>query len=125
MFDFVGETLNQMTFFVDKPVTGSGRAPVAARWNDGCQTAFLNGRNQRISVIALVTDKGLGALRSQGKQGLGLTDIAGLPTGQHEFQRISQRVSDRVDLGAESTPGSSQGLIFGVTTPLRQNSCRL
>ena len=121
MFDFIEEALNQMALFVNKPVALAGLGPAATRRDDRLHAPFLDGLYERIGVIALVADKGLGTCGGQRQQSLGLTDVAGLSAGQNELQWVSQGIGDGVDLGAEAPTRTSQGLALGVT--LRGTRC--
>ena len=94
VFDFIEEALNQMALFVNKPVALAGLGPAATRRDDRLHAPFLDGLHERIGVIALVADKGIGTCRSQCQQSLGLTDVAALSAGQHELQWVSQGIGD-------------------------------
>jgi len=54
MFGFTEETLNQVAFFIHKPVTVTRRNSIAARWNNRLYAPRLDDLNERIAVVALV-----------------------------------------------------------------------
>jgi hypothetical protein len=54
MFNFTEETLNQVAFFIDKPVTSTKFKPVVSRWNNRLHPFVLNGLDKGIAVLALV-----------------------------------------------------------------------
>lgn len=116
MFDFVEEAFNLMALFVNKPIALARLASVAARRNDGLHVSRHDDLDERIAVIALVTDKRPRALWGQRQQRFGLPNVAGLPTGQHEFEGVPQGVGDCMNLGAKPALRSPQGFVFCVTT---------
>jgi hypothetical protein len=59
MFNFAKETLDQMAFFIHKPITFARFKPIAARWNHRLHLFGFNGLNKRIGTVPLITKKSL------------------------------------------------------------------
>ena len=85
MFDFTEETFNQVAFFIYKPVTVTRRNSVAARRNNCLHAPLLDGMNECIAVVALVAKQRFRPSRCELQQGISLSNITGLPTGQDKI----------------------------------------
>ena len=78
-----------------------------ARWDNGGDAALVQMREDRVGVIALVGDHGLGPTVAEQRDGL--SAVIGLAAGQHEAERQAEGVGKQVDLGCQtsSTPPQS------------------
>ncbi len=82
---------------------GSGR-------NDSFGADALDGSDDGVGVVASVSHHDLGLATGQQRQGLG--ELSGLASGQPKADRLAQAVGQQVNLGAQSTSGTPQSLVF-------------
>ena len=79
--------------------------------DDGFGTDCLDGSNDGAGVVFTVGHDDLGL--TTGKQGKRFGKLTGLAAREPESDRLSQAVCEQVNLGAQSTSGTPQSLVFG------------
>jgi len=111
LFDFGKEILDQMARFVDIPIVTAQFAPVGfgrdhrdpanlGKWReDAC-----------VGVECLVGDQRAGL--HCGQEVVGSDEIMGLAAGQEEADRVTERIDQGVDLGAQSTARTPDRLVL-------------
>jgi hypothetical protein len=95
------EVLDQMALFVDFSIEIRGRLAVSLGWDHGgfpcgCQRCD----DPCIGIKCFAGDQHVGLHRRQ--EMVGALQIMGLAAGQEETYRVSQRIDQGVDLGAQS-----------------------
>ncbi len=70
----------------------------------------LNGGDDSVGVVAAVRHHDLSLATGQQRQRL--SELAGLTAGEPEANRLAQAVGQQVNLGAQSTSGTPQSLVF-------------
>ena len=98
--ELVEEPLDEVAFAVECEVAMLWRDAVGFGRDDRSDFPFPQGLDEGVSVIGLVSKKGLGIDTFQ--QRLGLAEVGGLARGQGEADRVAQRVDERVYLGGQS-----------------------
>ena len=83
---------------------------VDLRRDDGLGPHSFDGSDDGGGVVAAVGHDDLGLAPGQQWQGLG--ELAGLTTGQPKADGLAQTVGEQVNLGAQSTSGTPQSLVF-------------
>lgn len=78
--------------------------------DNGFGSDRFDGGNDCIRVVASIGHHNLGLAASEQRQGLG--ELSSLSAGEAEGDRLSQAVGQQVDLGAQSTSGTPQSLVF-------------
>ncbi|TYP86063.1 hypothetical protein BCL69_103421 [Nitrosomonas communis] len=92
MLNFVEETLNQMTLFINEPIAISCIDSIAARRNNSFNAFFSERLNKSITIITSITHQSDRAFCRQSQQILSLSDIAGLTASQDKIQRAASRI---------------------------------
>ena len=110
LFEFTEEILDQVARLVERLIELAGRCSVLPRRDHG----GFPGTRQRFEntltgIIGLVGDQDLGGHLRQ--QGIGADQIMGLSRGQQEAQRVTERVDQSVDFGAQSALATADRLI--------------
>lgn len=77
MLDLVEKAFDEMAFLVKMPVVDPWVEAVGTRRDDGLHAAFLHDRHERIGIVALIGDHGVGWEFPD--QPFGLPDIGRLP----------------------------------------------
>src|SRR6185369_8753429 len=90
---------------------GSLRGAVAPWRNDWLGAAFLNVGDKRVAVVGLVGNDLLGL--AVGDQCRSLGNIMILSRREDDGDRLSQAIAGHVQLGAEATARTPQGLVLG------------
>ena len=85
---------------------------VGLRRNYRRDVARFESLDERVGVVALVSDHGFG--REVFKQRLGLRHIVNLPRRERERDRIAERIDGRVDFRRQSTTRAADRLILAV-----------
>lgn len=111
MLDLVEKAFDEMAFLVKMPVVDPWVEAVGTRRDDGLHAAFLHDRHERIGIVALIGDHGVGWEFPD--QPFGLPDIGRLPPGEDEGQGIAQGIGHGMNLGAKAPPRTAQGLRLG------------
>ena len=83
----------------------------ATGWDHGYRAQAFDFGHDGSRVIALVGQYSLGLTAFQQRQGFGVFGC--LACGQTEGDGLAQAVGQQVDLGAQSTSGTPQSLVFG------------
>jgi hypothetical protein len=115
MFDFTDEAFNKVPFFVEMLIIVSLHCAVLARRNDRDGTPVKDTLNKVVRVIATVGKDVVALADEANREVLRLSNVIALATRQNEEQRITQRIGDHMDFGAEAASTSTQGLL-GLTT---------
>ena len=110
VFELIKQTLDNVSLFVDRPVTRVRPEPIVARWNDGCGTQIKDGIVEMLRIISPVCDHiaWLIALDEfSPEQNLAPVSRAGnKPQGQ------PQTVTHAVQLGCQPSLGAPDPLGF-------------
>lgn len=115
MLELAEEALDQIALAVDAPVNGTMDQTLAGRRDVSLGAACPDQVEQSIGVIATVGDD-MAALQPFEQMGCG-TQIVGLPCGEHEPDRQTVLVNKHVDLGAQSSTRTADGVIFAPFLP--------
>lgn len=110
VFEFVEEALDEVALAVEPGVDGAPHADVALAGDVGPSPARLDHLDDGPGVIAAVGDD----VASEGKAAEELRCrglVGGLARGEHEADGEAAGIDDDVDLGAQSAPRSSDGVI--------------
>ena len=111
LLEFGEEILDQMARFVEVSVEVARQVAMRSGRDD---RRFAGGLQQfddaPIGVESLVSDQGVGPHPRQ--QMIRSDQIVGLPAGQVEADWVAERIDQSVDLGAQSTAGSSDRLVL-------------
>ncbi len=104
----IKEAFHQMAIFIDMSIIRSVFGTVAARRDHRLRAYGLDVRNQRICVIPLVADDGLGVQALN--QGLGLRHVSHFAARQSPAQRVAPRIDREMDLGTQPAPRAPECL---------------
>ena len=78
--------------------------------DDGFRADALDGSDDGVGVIAAISHDDLGLATGKQRQRFG--ELPGLTAGQPKADRLAQAVGQQVNLGAQSTSGTPQSLVF-------------
>ena len=104
----IQEAFHQIAIFIDMSIIRSVCGAVAARRDHRLRAYGLNVRDQRICVISLVADDGLGVQALN--QGLGLRHVSHFAARQYPAQRVAPRIDREMDLGTQPAPRAPECL---------------
>lgn len=116
MFEFAEEALNEIAFAIEVAIYRALNEPASISWNVGPGAGTLNDAEHPVAVIGPVADD-VGVGRQRCKQGLHGSLIMGLACGQQQPEGKSVVPDDRVDLGAQSSTRTANGVIFAPFFP--------
>jgi hypothetical protein len=108
MLEFIEEALDEVTFAIEREIA-SPRCLTVGFWrNHRDDSSLRECVDQWISVVSLIAKQGfwIGAV----DQLLRTSQIVGLSRRQHQFDRITQGIDQRVDFGRQSAAGSADRL---------------
>jgi hypothetical protein len=108
VLEFVEEALDEIALAVEREVTRARRLAIGFRSNHRCDVAPGQGVDERVGVESFIANQHFWIGRIQ--QGLGASEIVGLPGRQHDFDGISERIDQGVDFGGQSTARSPDRL---------------
>ena len=108
MLDFVDETLNQMTFFIEVLIIITLLSTAGARWDDRFSFRLNNGLKEIVRIIRFVGNDSVKVIVSY--QGRPLSHVMALTTGQNEAKWIAQCIYAHMNFGAETTATAAQCL---------------
>ena len=115
MFEFAKEPFDQIALPIDAPIDRSADQPLAGGGNVGFGPAGSDQIEQRIGVIASVGND-VAALESR-KQKRRRTQIVVLSSRQHEPDRQTVLIDQSIDLGAQSSTRTTDGVILAPFFP--------
>jgi hypothetical protein len=104
----VGEgSFDAVALAVKRPVEAALHLAHGARWDDGLDAMLGEMVQDRVGIVALVGEHGLGT--TPAKQSDGLGTVVGLAAGQYEVEWQAKLIGEQVDLGRQtsSTPPQS------------------
>ena len=110
MFESAEAALDAVAEFIEGAVVGALHLTADLGRNDGFGADGLDGGDDGVGVVAAVGHHDLGLAAGQQRQGLG--ELAGVAAGEPEGDRLAQTVGQQVNLGAQSTSGTPQSLVF-------------
>ena len=110
LFQAVEAAFDAVSQLVQGAIVGALHLAVDLGRDDGFCAHSLNGGNDGGRVVATVCHDDLGLAAGQQRQGFG--KLARLTAGQPESDGLAQSVGEQVDLGAQSTSGTPQSLVF-------------
>jgi len=110
LFQAVEAAFDAVAQLVEGAVMLPLHLPMAAGRDHGHRSHALDFGHDGGRVVALVGQHGLGSAAFQQRQGLGV--FGGLARSQAEGDGLAQAVSQQMDLGAQSTSGTPQSLVF-------------
>lgn len=111
LFEAVEASFDAIAQFVEGAVMLSLHLAAATGWDHGYRAQAFDFGHDGSRVIALVGQHSLGLTAFQQRQGFGVFGC--LACGQTEGDGLAQAVGQQVDLGAQSTSGTPQSLVFG------------
>jgi len=109
VLEFVEEAFDEVALAVDAAIDGAMDKPVAGGADVRRRAGGADQMEQSIGVITPVGDDVM-ALQAGQKTGRRL-QIVGLPGGQHQADRQTVLIDDRVDLGTQSSTRAADGVI--------------
>jgi hypothetical protein len=112
LLDLAEEALDEIALAVEGEIGLSGVFAVGFRRDDRRDTARFERFDERVGVVALVGEKGIGLDLIEQRHGLG--DVGCLAGRQGQRNGITERIDDGVDLGRQSTARSADGLVRAV-----------
>jgi hypothetical protein len=110
VFEAVEASFDAVALFVELAVVGSGLFPVPSWWDNGDRAQAMHLSYDLSRVVALVCDHGLGLLTFEQKDGLGI--FSGLSSRDAEVHRQTVFIGQQMDLGAQTSSGTPQSLVF-------------
>ena len=111
MLDLVEKAFDEVAFLVKMPVVDPRVEAIGTGRDDRLHTAFLHDLHERVGIVALIADHGVG--RECPDQPFGLPDVGRLSTGEDEDQGVTQGIGDGMNLGAKTAPRTAQGFRLG------------
>src|SRR6185312_10609707 len=103
------EALDEVAVFIEVTIIGTLSQTMTARRNHRLCASSFNGVDERIGIVALVSDD---ALRLNPlDEGRRFGHVGHLPGGQTQAQGIAQGFDRRMNFSAQPTPATSDGLI--------------
>lgn len=108
LFEFVEEPLDQVAFGVERKVAAAGRLAVRLGRDDGGNAGGYETVDEGVGVVSFVGNEGLRC--SLGDQLRGGNQVVDLAWGEPQDERIAQSIDESMDLGAQASSGSSDGL---------------
>jgi hypothetical protein len=109
VFDEVEETLNEISFGVEREIAVARDLAVCLGRDDGADFPDFEALDEAVGVVALVGQHGFG-LDLRGER-LGLRDVLDLAAGQAERQRIAQRIDDDMDFRRQTAARAAYRLV--------------
>ena len=107
--DFVDETLDEMTFFVEMFIILSLLVAPSGRRDDGDRIFVGDSSKNRVCIIGFIGDS---MVKRKGfYQCFRLCTIVTLPTRQSQLERIANCIDKDVNLGAESASAAAERLL--------------
>ena len=107
LFELIKESLDEVTRLITMMIIVAWRFSIRARWNNRFGRVGLNLLHQGITVIAFISNDGLGIGRHS-QQGVGLAHVGLFGPRQSESDRVVQRINDAVNLGSETAARAAQ-----------------
>ena len=112
LLELVEEALDEIALSIQGEVGLARLFSVGLGRNDGRDVAFYKRLDQRVAVIAFVSQECLGIDLIE--QRFGLTDIGRLARRERQRNWVTERIDNGVDLGRQAATGSSDGLVRAV-----------
>ena len=108
MLDFVEKSLDEVAFAIERGITITLHLSVGLRRDHGSDCPLIERADQRVGVVSLVGEQRtwIGIF----EQRLRTNQVMVLPWRQHQIDRISQSVDERMDFGSQSAARSADGL---------------
>ena len=110
LFEAVEASFDAVAQLVECAVVRALHLAVYFGWDNGFRAHGLYGGNDGAGVIAAVCHDDLGLAAGQQRQRF--RELACLASGQPKADGLAQAVGEQVDLGAQSTSGTPQSLVF-------------
>jgi hypothetical protein len=110
VLDSIEAAFDAVAEFVEGPVVWPLHFTADLGWDDGDGTHGLDGGDDGVGVIASVRHVDLGL--TTGQQGRRFGELSGLASGKPEGDGLARAVGQQMDLGAQSTSGTPQSLVF-------------
>ena len=108
MFECIEETLNEIAFRVEGEVARARSFSIGFGWDDWNDRSLVEGGDEAIGVERLVGDHSAGI--DGVNERLCASQIVILARAEHHLDRIAEGVDERMNLGAQSAAGSTDGL---------------
>ena len=112
MLQCTAEALDEITFTMEREVGGARLLPVGLGGDDRRDFAFFERGDQRVGIVALVSEQC--ARLDPLQQRLGLRNIGDLPRRQRKGNGIAKGIGNSVDLGRQAAARAPDGLVFAV-----------
>jgi hypothetical protein len=112
VLQFVEEALDEVALAVEGEVRRPRLLAVGLRRDDRRDSPLLERLDERVGVVALVGDDGVGLKRFE--QRLGLRDIGSLARCERKCDGVAERVDDGVDLRRQAAARAADGLALAV-----------
>ena len=110
MFESVKASFDAVAELVEGSVVRSLHLSADLGGDDGFGPDGFDGRDDSVGVVAAVGHHDLGLTSRQQWQRFG--ELSRLPARESEGNGLAQAVGQQVDLGAQSTSGTPQSLVF-------------
>lgn len=111
VFEFPEEPFDQIAIAVEKAAEHEASTTVALGCDVGEASLIGDPAANGIAVISLIGEEGAAAWNG-GQRRLSLTAITRLALGQMQLDRQARAINQRVDLGRQTAPGTSQAAIW-------------
>lgn len=105
-------SFDQIAFAIEREIARPLDEAIGLGRNDRFDASLLQGKDQAISIMGLISEEGLRIDIFQER--LCLAEIRGLAGSQREGDRIAQGIDKGVDFGGQSTSRSSDRLVAAV-----------
>jgi hypothetical protein len=110
VFESVEASLDAVAELVERSVVWSLHLAADPGRDNRFSADGLDGGDDGVGVVAAVGHDDLGLATGQQRQRFG--ELAGLAAGESERDRFAEAVGEQVNLGAQSTSGTPQSLVF-------------
>jgi hypothetical protein len=106
------EALDEIALTIEGEVGLARLLPVGLGRDHRCDIAVFEDLDQRVGVVALVCNEGVGLDPLEKRSGL--RNIGGLPRRKRKRDGIAESIDDRMDLGRQTAARAADGLVFAV-----------
>ena len=106
------EALDEIALTIKGEIGLARLLPVGFGRDHRRDIAVFEDLDQRVAVVALVCNEGVGL--DPLEQRFGLRNIGGLPRRQRKRDGIAESIDDCMDLGRQTAARAADGLVFAV-----------
>jgi len=109
MFEFIEEPFDEVALAIEGEVALAGRDAVGFGWDDWSDAPLIEGLDQGVGVIGLVSEERLRIDLIEEQRGL--AEVGHLPLYEGKGDGVAKGINDDMDFGGQSAPGSADGLL--------------